>query len=170
MARALAPTRSGACETLSLCPQPASASTQCLGTPCTSSRSICARASAGLEAKTHLLRYARLLAPGRSSHHCLRWYSCHATGRLPPCAASETPTATWQLSCLPSMPLYWRVTPPECVPCLDRLHDLALQPRHQPRAVPAQPGMAFREPQPGAQVRHVPLEFRQPLLQFSLFA
>ena len=32
--------------------------------------------------------------------------------------ASDTLTATWQLSCLPSIPQYWRATPTECRPCL----------------------------------------------------
>ncbi len=30
--------------------------------------------------------------------------------------ASDTLTATWQFSCLPSTPQYWRATPTECCP------------------------------------------------------
>src|SRR5665647_3801146 len=34
--------------------------------------------------------------------------------------ASDTLTATWQLSCLPNIPQYWRATPTECRPCLGK--------------------------------------------------
>ncbi|SFB65475.1 hypothetical protein SAMN04244571_04832 [Azotobacter beijerinckii] len=37
-------------------------------------------------------------------------------GRLACSQASETLIATWQLSCLPSTPQYWRATPTECRP------------------------------------------------------
>src|SRR5215218_6981176 len=39
-------------------------------------------------------------------------------GRLAVRLASESVTATWQLSCLPSWPQYWRATPTECRPFL----------------------------------------------------
>src|SRR3954471_7414903 len=41
-------------------------------------------------------------------------------GRLAVRLASESVTATWQLSCLPSWPQYWRATPTECRPFLGK--------------------------------------------------
>src|SRR5215210_3059072 len=41
-------------------------------------------------------------------------------GRLAVWLASESVTATWQLSCLPSWPQYWRATPTECRPFLGK--------------------------------------------------
>src|SRR5215469_3657711 len=39
-------------------------------------------------------------------------------GRLAASVATDSVTATWQLSCLPSCPQYWRATPTECRPFL----------------------------------------------------
>src|SRR5258705_62471 len=36
--------------------------------------------------------------------------------RLARSLATDSVTATWQLSCLPSSPQYWRATPTECLP------------------------------------------------------
>jgi hypothetical protein len=47
-------------------------------------------------------------------------YSCHLTGKLACSHASDTLTATWQLSCLPSIPHHWRATPTECWPFLGK--------------------------------------------------
>src|SRR5688572_25072835 len=45
-------------------------------------------------------------------------YRRQATGRLARSLASDSVTATWQLSCLPSWPQYWRATPTEWRPFL----------------------------------------------------
>ena len=47
-------------------------------------------------------------------------YSWYATGTLPWLLASDKLTVTWQLSCLPSGPQYWRATPMECRPFLGK--------------------------------------------------
>jgi hypothetical protein len=54
---------------------------------------------------------------GSAAQSCGR-YSRYATGRLAARLATDSDTATWQLSCLPSCPQYCRVTPTECRPFL----------------------------------------------------
>src|SRR3954453_17024575 len=39
---------------------------------------------------------------------------------MPPSLARDSDTATWQLSCLPNWPQYWRATPTEWVPFLGK--------------------------------------------------
>ena len=51
-----------------------------------------------------------------STAHSSGRYSRKAIGRLPRCEASDRLTATWQLSCSPSCPQYWRDTPTEWRP------------------------------------------------------
>ena len=41
-------------------------------------------------------------------------------GRLAASLATDKLMATWQLSCLPSWPQYWRATPTECRPFLGK--------------------------------------------------
>src|SRR3954466_6685473 len=48
-------------------------------------------------------------------------------GRLAVRLARESVTATWQLSCFPSWPQYWRATPTECRPFLGKLVSSMIQ-------------------------------------------
>ncbi len=52
------------------------------------------------------LGHAGLVASRRSSAQSLGRYSCQAAGTLAAAHANDTLTATWQLSCLPSIPQY----------------------------------------------------------------
>ena len=61
---------------------------------------------AGLVAKATSSGTPAFSRRASSKHHSSGKYNCQATGRLPAWQASVTLTATWQLSCLPSIPQY----------------------------------------------------------------
>ena len=48
--------------------------------------------------------------------HASGRYSCQEIGSEASALATESETATWQLSCFPSSPQYCRATPTECGP------------------------------------------------------
>src|SRR5262249_40992195 len=66
--------------------------------------------------------------------HASGKYSRYATGTLACSWASETLTATWQFSCLPSTPQYWRATPTECRPFFGDPRIVDHPGRHRPVA------------------------------------
>jgi hypothetical protein len=77
-----------------------------------------------------LARNRRAASPAQLSGR----YNRHATGRLAVAVATDSETATWQLSCLPSCPQYCRATPTECRPFLGKPVSSIIHPSTGPAA------------------------------------
>jgi hypothetical protein len=74
----------------------------------------------GLGLKADLLRHTGLLRRSASLAQHLRKIQAIGHRKAAIGVASDSDTATWQLSCLPSWPQYCRATPIECLPFLGK--------------------------------------------------